>query len=253
MRLDDTELGIVCRGLVVAEVSLLTGIDLTGRFSPSITGLTTDTFIERAKKHLTEANVPMKEIVFFKDILNARELMANHLRLSSLRTIGNKVEDNRDYRYYYDDKDNTVLVVESPTFTYKQNVYDILYGYSDELFNEPSKESFSKIIVITDTSLENLITGVVNKHLGAFTDDGYLIDNILIPYDGLQTDADFASYLLSILNDCLNGSDDLPWDVIEMVINILNDYMPEVRCEDLNTCKENLYRAMYSYEDEYYY
>lgn len=210
MGLEDKDLGIACRELVVAEIACLLGLDLTGRYCGGICGLTDTRKIEIAKKHLETMGVETKEIVYFKDVLDIRLIWANNTRkFNEIKNI------TREDKVVFDEAENSLLVVTQSKqtdgsfkpFSYKDNVYDLLYPFirdlgddlviSDEILD---KDYYDKIEIRQTLSLEEAIKETILSGVGYFEENSFCLNESAIkrvlPYDGDKEDIDtFVSFV----------------------------------------------------------
>lgn len=220
MGLEDKNLGIVCRELVVAEISCLLGLDLTGRHGGGVCGLCDKRKIEIAKNQLEKVGVKTKPIIYFSDAIDIRLLYANNEKAFRSK----KTDIKSEYKIFYNEDDNTFLKIENEAsnsdgsrFSYVEDVYDLLFSYQNFLQNELvicdkvlDMECYREILNIRTLTLKEAIKETLSSVTYTFDGDTFYCDDSTkespLSYTGDKNDID--TFVEFIANEMQNVTDE---------------------------------------------
>lgn len=262
MGLEDSNLGIACRELLVAEIACLLGLDLTGRHCAGICGLTDKRKIQIAENHLKAKGVKIKTITYLKDVLDIRLLWANNIR-----KFNNKNNIKKEDRVVFEGEDNSLLVItqseqtdgQFKPFSYRDDVYDLLYPFlrdlgndlviSDEILDE---EYYNKIEVFRTLSLEEAIKQTIEAGFGFFEENSFYFDKefkeYTLEYEGDKEDIDtFVSFVANKMKDIENNMSFI--DFLLAFADKIHDVCAGTKIPELDDFMMTYYAMQ---EDDYY-
>ena len=211
---EDLEMGLVKAKIITSEIVCLVGIDLTGRDGADVNYLCSKKDVELAKKHLEGVGITIKPITYLDEIINIRLFWANNKQLYSTRK---NISNWNHKKIIFDKRDNSLAFYEDVVYangeqgiwSYKDNVYDILYPFyrdlkddlviSNEIFDEDCYFEMEELEII---ELEEAIKRTIYSGIGKFEGNKFIFEreekDYYLVYDGKDDDInDFTTFVIN--------------------------------------------------------
>lgn len=245
--IEDNDLGIVSKGLVTAEIALLTGIDLSGRNSPFTSPFYTKSLLDKVKDKLVDMGIKTKNIVKFEDVINLKSLYANNVENYNIAS---------EYSYptngvFYDEEDNTIIFSD-----FKENVYDLLYSLSilDEINVSTEISSNSvEIDLVEKMTLNDAILDIL-EIIPTHVDNGMLYlseyPDCFIEYDGGPVQCEIADFIEAKCKELIEG-DDSNVGFIESLCHEMYYNLNHYKIDGLSDINQKINEFIDQYYDEY--